>query len=71
MNEEIKEIEKNFKGTIRQHALAVAHLQDYQSQSSQSESEAELTDTEKEKGNKPVAVKTKTTIERNKKVSLS
>ena len=63
--EEVQEIEKNLKGTIKQHALATVP-----NQPSESESSSESDDQAEERTNKPVQrEKKKTQTEINKKVS--
>jgi hypothetical protein len=64
--EEVQEIEKNLKGTIKQHALATVT-----NQPSESESSSESDDQAEELTNKPVQrEKKKTQTEINKKVSI-
>lgn len=67
VNEEVTEIERNFKGTIKQHAMAT--VTDRASDDSE-EGENEIEEDKDELQNKPVQrEKKKTQAEINKKVS--
>lgn len=57
VEEEVKEIEHNFKGTLKQHALAIAHKNDLDDDLEEEDEESEQSEAEIDldvKGNKPV-----------------
>lgn len=72
VTEEVREIEKNFKGTIKQHALAVDMHVDEESDDAEVVSKSDPEDQMNELINKPVSrEKKKTQTELNRKVSHS